>query len=61
MSRKADEPSERSRIQKSMSKWRTMDTPAHLLGRGLGVKALIERVAMENGVTIRRVRAALKE
>lgn len=51
---------ERTRILNSMRKWRQMDEPARLLGRGLGKKALIDRVAMEVGVSLRRIHSALK-
>ncbi|MBI5596837.1 MAG: hypothetical protein HY928_12160 [Elusimicrobia bacterium] len=55
-----DEGSERSRIRKSMRRWREMDAPARLLGRGLGMKELVDRVAREVGTTLRQVHSALK-
>ena len=48
------------RIRDSMKRWRTMDEPARRLGRGLGMKALIERVALEVGASMRQVQSALK-
>lgn len=51
---------ERIRILKSMKKWEEMDAPARLLGRGLGRKELLGRVAKDVGATIREVGAALK-
>jgi|GEM_PF-5298436 len=51
---------ERASIRKSMRKWQEMDAPAKLLGRGLGKKELVERVAREVGTSSRRVQSALK-
>jgi hypothetical protein len=50
---------ERGRIRKSMLKWESMDGPARLLGRGLGRRELIGRVALEVGKTLREVHEAL--
>ncbi len=52
---------ERSRILKSMKKWEEMDAPARLLGRGLGRKELLGRVAKDVGATIREVSTVLKK
>ncbi len=51
---------ERTRILKSMKKWEEMDATARLLGRGLGRKELLGRVAKDVGATIKEVGAALK-
>lgn len=50
----------RVRIRKAMTKWRLMDEPATLLGRGLGRDELIGRVAREVGASLRQVRSAIK-
>ena len=55
------EPNEQSRIQNSMLKWRKMDETASLLGRGLGRKELLSRVAKDVGLSIRKVECALKK
>lgn len=52
--------SERARIRKSMRKWRKLDEPARLLGRGLGSKELTLRVARDVGASLRQVHGALK-
>lgn len=57
---KDDAGSERTRIRDSMRRWREMDAPARLLGRGLGMKELVDRVAREVGTTLRQVHSALK-
>ena len=54
------DPSERARIQKSMRRWQEMDGPARLLGRGLGMRELLDRVSKEVGVSLRQVQSALK-
>ena len=51
---------EQTRIRKSMQKWQVMDAKARLLGRGLGTKELINRVALEVGASLREVHSALK-
>ena len=51
---------ERIRIQTSMRKWQKMDETARELGRGLGKRELVDRVAQEVGATLSRVRATLK-
>ncbi|HBL16379.1 MAG: hypothetical protein A2X36_05885 [Elusimicrobia bacterium GWA2_69_24] len=53
--------SERSRIRTSMRKWVAMDVPAQRLGRGLGMKALVGRVAQEVGATLRQVQSVLRQ
>ena len=37
-----------------------MDGPARLLGRGLGMKELVDRVALEVGASPRQVHCAIK-
>jgi hypothetical protein len=51
---------EQNRIRKSMLKWQEMDAKACALGRGLGKKELVDRVAMEVGASSRQVHSALK-
>ena len=51
---------ERTRIRMSMRKWQIMDAPARLLGRGLGMRELVGRVAKDVGMSIRQVHSALK-
>ena len=51
---------ERRLIHKSMRKWESIDMTGRHLGRGLGKKELIDRVAKEVGKTLREVYAALK-
>jgi hypothetical protein len=48
------------RIRKSMTRWVDMDAAGRLLGRGLGRRALMGRVALETGATLAAVQAALK-
>lgn len=48
------------RIRKAMLRWEDMDAAGKLLGRGLGRRALMSRVALETGVTVAAVHAALK-
>lgn len=48
------------RIRKSMTRWEDMDAAGKLIGRGLGRRALMGRVAMETGATLAAVQAALK-
>lgn len=43
-----------------MKKWEEMDAPARLLGRGLGRKELLGRVAKDVGATIKEVGDALR-
>ena len=52
--------SERTRIRMSMRQWRAMDGPARLLGRGLGKRELVGRVATEVGMSLRKVSSVLK-
>jgi hypothetical protein len=52
--------SERALIQKSMRRWEEIDTLGREMGRGLGRKELIERVAREVGTTLSSVHSALK-
>lgn len=52
--------SERTLIRKSMARWEGMDVIGRRLGRGLGRRALIERVALEVGTSMRCVESALK-
>ena len=56
----APRPSEAARIRQSMSRWTKMDEAARLLGRGLGRRELVERVALETGASARAVHDALK-
>jgi hypothetical protein len=63
MTIKADlknEASERKLIQKSMLKWENMDMTGRRLGRGLGRKEMLDRVAQETGNSLRLVHIALK-
>lgn len=53
--------SERSRIRSAMRKWVAMDVPAQRLGRGLGMRALVGRVAVEVGATLRQVQSVLRQ
>ncbi|MDX6769410.1 MAG: hypothetical protein SF051_07745 [Elusimicrobiota bacterium] len=48
------------RIRKAMARWQEMDAAGKLLGRGLGRRELLGRVALETGVTLGAVEAALK-
>jgi hypothetical protein len=59
--RRGDDASERTRIRTSMRRWQTMDYPARLLGRGLGMRELVDRVAKEVGTSLRQVHCALKK
>ncbi len=52
--------SQRALIQKSMRRWEEIDTLGREMGRGLGRKELIERVAREVGTTLSSVHSALK-
>ncbi len=47
-------------IRKSMCKWQRIDEVGRELGRGLGKKELIDRVAQEVGTTLRQVQCALR-
>ena len=51
---------ERARIQKSMRKWENIDETGRRLGRGLGRRELIGRVAKEIGATLDQVHRALR-
>lgn len=51
---------QRKRVRKSMLKWDAMDAAGRRLGRGLGRRALIARVALDVGVTVQAVLLALK-
>jgi hypothetical protein len=53
-------PTEDARIRDSMRRWQLMDEPARRLGRGLGMRALVERVALEVGTTQSHVQAVVK-
>lgn len=48
------------RIRNAMSRWEDMDAAGRLLGRGLGRRALMSRVALETGATLVAVQAALR-
>ena len=50
---------EKKRIRESMSRWEGMDQTARRLGRGLGRRELIGRVARECGKSARVVSEAL--
>ena len=52
--------SERALILKSMRRWEEIDALGREMGRGLGRKELIERVALEVGTTLSSVHSALK-
>ena len=54
------EASDRRLIQQSMSRWELMDRTGRSIGRGLGKKGLISRVAREVGKTCQEVQLALK-
>ena len=49
-----------ARIIKSMRQWELIDAKGRELGRGLGRRQMVERVALEVGTSARRVLAALK-
>lgn len=51
---------ERTLIRKSMRRWESMDEAARQLGRGLGKKELVHRVAKEVGASLRQVHSALR-
>jgi hypothetical protein len=51
---------ERTLIRTSMRKWESIDLHGRELGRGLGRKELIERVARDVGTSLRHVLSALK-
>lgn len=48
------------RIRKAMSRWEDMDAAGKRMGRGLGRRELIGRVAVETGSTVAAVQSALK-
>ena len=52
---------EAARIRKAMARWRDMDAAGKLMGRGLGRRELIDRVALETGATAAAVSLALKQ
>ena len=54
------ESPEEVRIRQSMTRWTKMNETARLLGRGLGRRELVERVALETGASARAVHDALK-
>lgn len=56
----ATDASERTRIRTSMDKWLRLDEPAKRLGRGLGRKELLDRVARDVGLSLRQVHDALR-
>jgi hypothetical protein len=58
---KENEVSVVKRIQKSMSHWKAMDSAGRLVGRGLGRRELIGRVANEVGLSRAAVESALKK
>jgi hypothetical protein len=60
MTTKADDASERALIQKSMRRWVEIDALGREMGRGLGRKELIERVALEVGMPVGFVQSVLK-
>ena len=60
MTTKNDDPAQRSLIRKSMRRWEEIDALGREMGRGLGRKELIERVAREVGTTLSSVHSALK-
>lgn len=49
-----------ARIIKSMRQWELIDAKGRELGRGLGRRQMVERVALEVGTSARRVLAVLK-
>ncbi len=49
-----------ARILKSMRQWELIDAKGREMGRGLGRRQMVERVALEVGTSARRVLAALK-
>ena len=55
-----NEALERALIRTSMLKWKGMDETARRMGRGLGRKELLDRVALDVGKSLRQVQAALK-
>jgi len=57
---RGQDDSEGVRIRTSMRRWQAMDGPARLLGRGLGMKELVDRVALEVGASPRQVHCAIK-
>lgn len=54
------EPNLSTRIKTSMRKWMSMNEVGLELGRGLGRRELIDRVAKEVGTTLREVQSALR-
>ncbi len=61
MTIKEDDASVVKRIQKSMGHWKAMDSAGRLVGRGLGRRELIGRVASETGLSRAAVESALKK
>ena len=57
---KEDGASVGKRIRKSMLHWESMDLAGRLVGRGLGKKELIGRVARDVGASRSEVLSALK-
>ncbi|NNN04433.1 MAG: hypothetical protein HKL90_00895 [Elusimicrobia bacterium] len=49
-----------ARILKSMRQWELIDAKGRELGRGLGRRQMVERVALETGTSARRVLSVLK-
>lgn len=49
------------RIRKAMTRWKDMDAAGKKMGRGLGRRELIDRVATETGATAAAVLSALKK
>lgn len=60
MTIKSESESRDARIIKSMRQWELIDAKGRELGRGLGRRQMVERVALEVGTSARRVLAALK-
>ena len=50
---------ERTLVAESLRKWEAINESGRLLGRGLGKKELLDRVAMEVGMTLSQVHCAL--
>jgi hypothetical protein len=50
----------RPRVLKALQKWIKMDEAACTLGRGLGRRELLKRVALDTGSSERQVQSALR-
>lgn len=55
-----DSADEIERIRKAMLRWKDMDAAGKKMGRGLGRRELIDRVALETGASASAVQSALK-